>query len=43
MCTLTNTEVPDERLHNVAFHHGLIFSLRQNVFREINIIFVLKL
>ena len=29
MCTLANSEDPDEMPHNVAFHQGLHYLLRQ--------------
>ena len=36
MRTLSNSEDPDEMLHNVAFHHGLHCLLKKKaIFREI--------
>ena len=34
MCTLANSEDPDEMLHNAAFHQGLYYLLRQKTYSE---------
>ena len=34
MCSLANSEDPDEMLHDTAFHQGLHCSLRQDGYSE---------
>ena len=42
MCTLANSEDPDEMPHNAPFHQSTLFSMTKMIFRERNTVFVLK-
>ena len=43
MCTLANSEDPDEMLHNAAFHQGLHCLLRQKQISEKEIHFYFEI
>ena len=43
MCTLVNSEEPDEMSHNIAFHQGLYYFLRQKQSPEKEINFYLEI
>ena len=43
MCTLANSEDPDEMLHNAAFHQGLNRLLRQKQSSEKKLFIIWKL
>ena len=43
MCTLVNSEEPDEMSHNIAFHQGLYYLLRQKQSQEKEINFYLEI